>query len=118
MTGTFEQSVRHDGVDREELPASTAAEESRLYRALKVPVVACRFTVREATSLEADDLEDPATDMWWDGARRELVFDNGIVIGCARPNLEIEATDRIVGWRKVKFWRILRAESDGPWEGD
>jgi hypothetical protein len=118
VTGTFEQSVRFDGVDREELPASSPAEETNWYRALKVPVVGCRFTVRGATALHVPDLGDPVFDLSWRGAEHELRFDTGVTIKCSHPNLEIEATDRIVAWRKVKFWRILGAESEGPWEGE
>jgi hypothetical protein len=118
VTGSFEQSVRHHGEERPELPAAEPAGETRWYRQLKVPVVACRFAVREATAIEEFEPENPSWDFWWREHDRRLVFDNGLEIACAYPNLEIEATDRVVGYRRVRFWNILSAESDSPWEDD
>jgi hypothetical protein len=117
VRGSFEQSVRFDGVDREELPAASPAEETSLYRALKVPVVECHFVVRGATSLDAPE-PDTSFGLEWDADAGALVFDSGVVVGCSHPNLEIEATDRVVAWRKVKFWRVGGVEWEGPWGGE
>jgi hypothetical protein len=109
VTGSFEQSVRNFESDDLPRPETVGPNE------LKVPVVRCRFAVREATSLEHGDLADPAFSVVWRATGGRLVFDNGLSIACARPNLEIEASDDVVGWRRV---RLGRWESDVPWEDD
>jgi hypothetical protein len=121
VTGSFEQSVFHHGVERPQLPAVEEVGSTRWYQQLKVPVVACGFTVREVTALDlASKYEDDLVfGVDWVEAGRRLVFDGAdVAVLCARPNLEITATDRVVRHERVRRWRIGTVESRGPWTDD
>ena len=118
VTGSFEQSVLHDGNPRPRLPPAVEIGSTSWYQQFKVPVVACRLVVRQATALNVGDQEDPVLDMWWSAPEDRLVFDNGVTITCAHPNLEVIATDEVVSFRKLKRWKFLGMESEGPWEDD
>jgi hypothetical protein len=123
VAGSFEQSVFHHGEDRPELPAVEEVGSTQWYEQLKMPVVACRFTVRGATGLElADDYEDdPVWGVEWRPAEGRLVFGgtDAVAVSCAAPNLEITASDRVVGHRRLRRWRLLnRVHSESPWQGD
>jgi hypothetical protein len=124
VTGTFEQLVNPRGVEYAALPPVEPAGESRWYEQFKVPVVECRFTVREATALELDEeYEHEAAIMWraeWQAESGRLVFDCdcGLDVACREPNLEIEVTDRIVAWQRLRRWRIGDIETGGEWTDD
>jgi hypothetical protein len=87
---------------------------------MKVPVVACRFAVREATALELGDYRDDLVfGVEWSEDHGRLEFDGGAVaVACARPNLEIEATDRVVRHVRVRRWHIGGLETGGEWQDD
>ena len=121
VTGSFEQSVFHHGEERPQLPPVEEVGSTRWYQQLKVPVVACRFAVHGATALELDD--DYGSQLVfgieWKADTSRLEFDpGGVAVTCASPNLEIEASDRVVGHRRVRRWRIGGLNSSGPWQDD
>jgi hypothetical protein len=124
VTAAFQQSVNPRGAEYPALPPVELARESRWYEQFKVPVVACRFTVREATALELEsDYEHEAAIMRrveWEGESGRLVFDCdcGLAVACREPNLEIEVTDRIVAWERLTRWRIGGIETRGEWKDD
>jgi hypothetical protein len=121
VTGSFEQSVFHQGEEPPELPSVEEIGSTAWYEQLKVPVVECSFTVREATTIEvADDYADyPIFWIKWVEAMRRLVFDHDVVVvTCARPNLEITATDRVVRYERLRRWRIGGLETGGEWKDD
>jgi len=118
VTGRFEQDLWDLDM---EWPGSPPIEEigsTSWYQQLKVPIVECRFTVREATSLDVGAAMNPAFDVEWDENERVLAFDNGVAIVCSHPNLELEATDRVVGYERLKQWRVGGLQTGGPWEGE
>jgi hypothetical protein len=102
------------------VPAAEEIGSTGLYQQLKVPVVACRFTVREVTALElSDDYEDdPVFGVEWVEAARQLDFDGAIAITCKRPNLEIAATDRVVRYARLRRWLGGRLLTGGQWQDD
>jgi hypothetical protein len=120
VTGSFEQSVFHHGEERPELPAVEEIGSTAWYQQLKVPVVECRFTVREVTALDlADDYKDDVVfGIEWMEAEGWLVFDSGVAVTCAQPNLEITATDRVVSYMRRRRWRIGGIETGGEWKDD
>jgi hypothetical protein len=121
VTGSFEQSVFHHGEDRPELSPVEEIGSTNWYEQLKVPVVACTFKVREATGLELSDdyTQHPVFGVEWVEAARRLEFDdNGVAVTCERPNLEIEATDHVVRYVRVRRWRIAGLQTGGEWQDD
>jgi hypothetical protein len=121
VTGSFEQSVRYDGVERPELPMAEEVGSTAWYRQLKVPVVRCQFTVHEATALDLpDDYDDhPIFGIEWDRAARRLSFDgNGATVTCGQPNLEITATDFVARYVRLRQWRLGGLETGGRWPDD
>jgi hypothetical protein len=121
VTGRFEQSVMFDGMPRPSLPAVEPAGGSAWYEQFKVPVVACSFVVREATALEfPTNTLEMVWGVEWHTPERRLVFeaDERFAVACAYPNLEVTASDRVVGYRRRRHWRILSMVSDDRWEDE
>ena len=121
VTGSFEQSVFHHGEDRPELPPVEEIGSTSWYQQLKVPIVACTFAVREATALEfrTDASQHPVFGVDWVEERSCLDFDHGaVVVSCERPNLEIEASDRVVAHVRLRRWRIGGIETSSEWQDD
>jgi hypothetical protein len=73
------------------------------------------------TTLELPDSYDEHSvfGVGWDDRARRLSFDgNGVAVTCARPNLEVTATDRVVRYERRRRWRIGGLETGGPWQDD
>lgn len=118
VSGRFEQSVLDLDLDQPGLPAAEETGSTSWYQQFKVPVVACRFVVREATALDVDDLDDPVFRVEWRPSEGQLVFDCAVTVTSTYPNLEVIATDEVVGFARLKRWKILGMESGGEWTDD
>jgi hypothetical protein len=116
VTGSFEQSLWDLDMQSPELPAIEEMGSTDWYQQYKVPVIECRFTIREASALEMDDEIDIVFGLDWEPPR--LVFDGGgIAVVCSHPNLELEPVNRVVGYRRLRQWRG-GLQSGSEWKDD